>query len=56
MIGEFFTVTTFEFLAMEGCDNNLFFGVENRPTGLVAVKSEKKSRPINDVVESSLTG
>jgi hypothetical protein len=55
-MGEFFTVTIFESLEMEGCDNNIFFGVEKSPTELVAVKSEKKRHPINGVVESSLIG
>jgi hypothetical protein len=41
---------------MEGCDKNLFFGVEKCPTGMVAVKSEKKWVSINGVVERSLIG
>jgi len=53
---EFFTATIFQSLAIEGCDNDLFFGAERCPTGLVAVKSEKKRLHNNDVVESSLVG
>lgn len=53
-MGDFFTVTIFESLV--GGENNHFFGVERCPAGLVAVKSEKKRRPNNGIVEISLIG
>ena len=52
---EFFTATILtKFLAMKGCDKNLFLRVKKCPTASVALKSEEKRLAIDHVVETSV--